>query len=226
MRDVLLVEDEQVILYSNKFLLERRGGYTVRTAECLADAKKEVEKKMPDIIVLDIMLPDGSGLDLLKELRQKSNVPVLLLTALSESRDELSGLESGGDDYITKPYDNSVLLARIDMILRRSSKIPDTLSLGKMVLDTASKTAHVGSKDMFLKTKEYSLLELFVQNPNKIMNAEFIYTKIWGQPLLGNDRTLRTTMSNLRTCLAEHKAGYTVTSKRGEGYYLHEKNEG
>ncbi|MCL2216880.1 MAG: diguanylate cyclase [Defluviitaleaceae bacterium] len=121
------MEDEQRILFANKIILERKGGYGVQTATNLAEARKCVSENPPDIIVLDIMLPDGSGLDFLEELRRDSGIPVLLLTALSESADELKGIAAGGDDYITKPYNNDVLLGRIEMALRRAYSTPESL---------------------------------------------------------------------------------------------------
>ena len=119
MYNVLLVEDEERILFANKIILERKGGYTVQTAMNLTEARKCIQENPSDIIILDIMLPDGSGLDFLEELRRDKNIPVILLTALSESSDELKGITAGGDDYITKPYNNDVLLGRIEMVLRR-----------------------------------------------------------------------------------------------------------
>ncbi|MCL2198342.1 MAG: response regulator transcription factor [Defluviitaleaceae bacterium] len=222
MYNMLLVEDEERILFANKIILERKGGYNVQTATTLAEARKCVQENPPDIILLDVMLPDGSGLNFLEELRQgeNSNIPVLLLTALSKSSDELKGIVSGGDDYITKPYNNDVLLGRIEMVLRRTYSMPDTLSIGSIKIDTAAKKAFFNDEDMGLAPKEYSLLELFVQQPEKIMSAEHLYEKAWGQKMLGDDTTLRKTISVLRTKLLESDTGYTITASRGEGYYL------
>jgi CheY-like chemotaxis protein len=120
--NILLVEDNEDIQELNKEFLEETGGYNVRLAMSLTEARECIAESVPDIIVLDIMLPDGSGLDFLKELKQDKDMPVLLLTALSESSDEIKGLRAGGDDYIAKPYDNNVLLARIETNLRRVLK--------------------------------------------------------------------------------------------------------
>jgi len=217
---ILLVEDEKDIQFANKIILERRGGYKVRLAMNLAEARQCIMESEPDIIILDIMLPDGSGLDFLKELRKEKNIPVLILTALSESGDELKGIQSGGDDYITKPYDNDILLARIDMVLRRANSIPDKLIIGRIKIETASKRAYANDKDMGLMSKEFSLLEQFIQYPQKIMSAEYLYEKVWGQKMIGDDRTLRTTISSLRAKLHDFNAGHTIISSRGEGYYL------
>lgn len=218
MHNILLVEDEERILFANKIILEMHGGYTVQTAVNLAEARKCVQENPPDIIVLDIMLPDGSGLDFLKELRRDKNIPVLLLTALSESGDELKGITAGGDDYITKPYNNDVLLGRIEMVLRRTYSIPETLSVGGIKIDTAAKKAYINGEDIGLPPKEYSLLEQFAQNPGKVMSAEYLYEKVWGQKMMGDDKALRTAVSGLRVKL--DGTGYIITSVRGEGYLL------
>jgi len=220
MYKVLLVEDEERILFANKIILERKGGYAVQSAVNIAEARICVQENQPDIIVLDIMLPDGSGLDFLEELRRDKNIPVLLLTALSESSDEVKGIAAGGDDYITKPYNNDVLLGRIEMVLRRTYSIPETLTIGGIKIDIAAKKAFFNDEDMGLTPKEYSLLERFVQQPEKILSADNLYEKAWGQKMLGDDTTLRKTISALRTKLLELEAGYTITVSRGEGYYL------
>jgi DNA-binding response OmpR family regulator len=177
MYKVLLVEDEERILFANKIILERKGGYAVQTAMNLAEARKCVQENRPEIIVLDIMLPDGSGLHFLEELRRDKNIPVLLLTALSESGDELKGIAAGGDDYITKPYNNDVLLGRIEMVLRRTYSMPETLSIGGIKIDTAAKKAFFNGEDMGLTPKEYSLLERFAGQPEKVMSADSLYEK-------------------------------------------------
>ncbi|MCL2225612.1 MAG: response regulator transcription factor [Defluviitaleaceae bacterium] len=222
MSNILLVEDEIDIQRANKIILERRGGYTVRLAMNLAEARQSISESMPNLIVLDIMLPDGTGLDFLAELRNDMgiNIPVLLLTALSETSDELKGIQAGGDDYITKPYDNRVLLAKIERALHRASIIPDTITLGKIKIDTASNRAFVNGNDIDLTPKEISLLGQFIQNPEKIMSSEYMYKKVWGQEMGKDDTAFRKAVSGLRTKLTEHEAGYTITASKGEGYYF------
>ena len=220
MRKVLLIEDDEKILYANKIILERRGGYHVQLAETLAKAQQIVSQTPPDIILLDIMLPDGSGLVFLRELRLSLDIPVLLLTALDTSGDVVNGLAAGGDDYLSKPYDNNVLLGRIDAVLRRTYKMPEQLSIGKITIDTASKRVYINEQDLGVNPKEFSLLVQFVQHPDREMSAEYLYEKIWGQKMCGDDRTLRQTISSLRTKLSDFDTGYTIASLRGEGYYF------
>jgi len=221
MYNILLVEDEAGIQFANKAHLERSGGYTVRTAMNLAEARQSITESVPDLIVLDIMLPDGSGLDFLNELRQAgNNLPILLLTALSEADDQVKGLRAGGNDYLTKPYDNSVLIARIESALRTASKIPVSLSVGNVKIDTASKRAYVGDVDMGLNIKEFSLLEQFIQHPEQMLTTSGLYEKVWGQKMIKDNTALKTAISRLRAKLSELDAGYTITFSKGEGYYF------
>jgi len=214
---LLLVEDEPLVQMNNKKILQRRG-YLLKQAFSLAEARAIIAEDAPRAIVLDIMLPDGSGLDLLSELRQTSHVPVLLLTAMGTSQDIIRGLEAGGDDYLTKPYDLAVFLMRVEALLRRSSLVPDTLEMGALKLDPASGKAYIGGEDLILPQKEYALLQQFVQYPEKIISADNLYEKVWGQEMLDDDKSLKVAISKLRTKLAG--SGYTITASRGEGYYL------
>ena len=214
---LLLVEDEHLVQAGNKRVLERRG-YSIKQAYTLAEARALVADEPPVAIVLDILLPDGNGLDFLQELRKTSNVPVLVLTAMGTHEDIIKGLEAGGDDYLTKPHELSVFLKRVEALLRRASLIPDALTLGPLKLDTASGTAYLNSVDMALAKKEYSLLQLLAQHPEKLLGKEYIYEKVWNQDWLDGDSALINTVHRLRKKLAG--SGYTITSERNEGYCL------
>jgi len=214
---LLLVEDEPMVQENNKKILSRRG-YLIRQAFTLAQARSIIAAEAPRAIVLDIQLPDGSGLELLHELRQTSNVPVLMLTAMGTSHDIVRGLEAGGDDYLTKPYDLAVFLMRVEALLRRSSIVPDVLEAGPLKLDPASGKAYINGEDLILPQKEYSLLQQFVQHPERILSAEYLYEKVWGQEMLDDDKSLKVAVSKLRAKLT--CSGYTITASRGEGYYL------
>jgi len=130
MRNILLVEDNKKIQAANSNMLKRRGGYNVFLAMNLKEAREVVASTYLDIILLDIMLPDGSGLDFLKELKQDKDIPVLILSALGENDDRIAGLEAGGDTYMTKPYNNDVLLSNIEAVLRRSGRMPEVIRKG------------------------------------------------------------------------------------------------
>jgi len=217
MESLLLVEDEPLVQANNRKILQRRG-YIIHQAFTLAEARAIITQEHPRAIVLDIMLPDGSGLDFLRELRRTSNVPVLMLTAMGTPQDIIRGLEAGGDDYLTKPYDLSVFLMRVEALLRRSSIVPDTLEIGPLRLDPSSGKAFLNGEDLMLPQKEYSLLQQFVQHPEKILSAEYLYEKVWGQEKLDEDKSLKVTISKLRAKLSG--SGYAITASRGEGYYL------
>jgi len=233
MYNILLVEDDPEILDVNKKMLERRGGYVVRIAKSLAEARAQIAQSMPDIIVLDIMLPDGKGLDLLLQLRQTSDIPVLLLSALGRSEDVVRGLKSGGDDYLPKPYDNDVFLARLESLLRRYSTwklaerfgpgvvgdqkhLPKFLAKGSLKLDTIAGRAFINDNDLLLTHKEFAILLLLANKEEETINAQSIYENVWKQPLGGNINTLQATISSLRKKI--EPSGYTITVFRGQGY--------
>lgn len=212
---ILLVEDNEQILYGNKRMLKRRG-YNVMTALTLKEARACMRKAEPSVIVLDIMLPDGSGLDFMCELRQESNIPVLLLTGLTTPGDIIRGLSGGGDDYLTKPYDFGVLLARIEALLRRAECVPDILQKGVLKLDVMAHQALLEDKDLLLTQKDFALLLLFTQNEGKVVRAEYLYEKVWKAPMHGNTQAIKSAISRLRKKL--DGSGYTISSLRNEGY--------
>jgi DNA-binding response OmpR family regulator len=216
MRNILFIEDDKDIQEVNKNMLERRGGYAVRLAMNLGEARERIKEAPPDIIVLDIMLPDGNGLDFLRELRRDADIPVLLLTALGESGDVVRGLKEGGDDYLVKPYDNDVLLARIESLLRRTERMPKTLAKGSLVLDIISGRAFINNNDLLLTQKEYAVLFLLAQSEGTIMSADSVYEKVWKRSLGDDKNTLQATISNLRKKI--EPSGYTIAVIRGQGY--------
>lgn len=212
---ILLVEDNEQILFGNARMLKRRG-YEVVTALTLAEAREQLAVATPDVIVLDIMLPDGSGLDYMKELRQYSQIPVLLLTGLSTPEDIVRGLTEGGDDYLTKPYDFHVLLARIEALLRRAGRVPDNLHKGALRLEIVSGQAFFSNDDLLLTQKEFALLLLLAQNEGKIISAEYLYEKVWKAPMSGDKNTIQVTISKLRKKI--RLARYDISMLRGQGY--------
>jgi DNA-binding response OmpR family regulator len=197
-------------------MLKRRGGYAVRTAMNLAEARQRIKESVPDLIVLDIMLPDGNGLEFLRNLRGDSDIPVLLLTALGESSDVVAGLRAGGDDYLAKPYDNEVLLARIELLLRWAERVPKTLAKGPLIADITAGRAFINGNDLLLTQKEFAVLFLFMQNEGTTMSAEDLYEKVWKRPLGDDKNTLQATISCLRKKIGD--SGYVISASRGRGY--------
>jgi DNA-binding response OmpR family regulator len=214
--NILLVEDNIDIQELNQRFLIRRG-YTVQLAYTLAEAGRAITENKPDAIVLDIMLPDGSGLDFLNELKQQgTNIPVLMLTALSGSRDEVRALEKGGDDYLSKPYDNSVLAARLEALIRRAERVPEVITKGALRLETYSRQALLNGENLNLTTKEFDIVLLLAQNEDCLMSTESIYERVWGQPLGEDNNAIRTVLSRLRTKIED--SGYVIEPIRGKGY--------
>ncbi|MDO4721488.1 MAG: response regulator transcription factor [Peptostreptococcaceae bacterium] len=220
MKTVLLVEDEQSILENNRRFFELEG-WNVLTAETVAQARSRLTEQSPDVIVLDIMLPDGNGLDLLRELRREGcTIPVIMLTAWGKPSDIALGLKSGANDYMSKPFTYEVLKARVEAMIRNVEQMPESIVKGKISLKPIAMTASIGGKDMLLTQKEFLLLLLFVQNDDRLLSAEYIYEKVWDMPLLNNKNALKKHITKIRKKLLEEESGYTITSEYGEGYRL------
>jgi DNA-binding response OmpR family regulator len=217
MNKILLVEDDKKILEFNKELFEENG-FAVLTATTVAEAREQLGGTDISLIVLDVMLPDGSGFDFLAGLRASSRIPVLLLTAKGGLPDKLEGFKSGADDYLSKPYDYEELLARANALIRRADYTQEQVAFGRLTLDINSGRAYFGGNDLMLRQKEFALLLLFAQTKGRALRGEYIYERIWKQPI-GNDRnTLQTTISRLRAKLAD--TGLDVYYERGGGYSL------
>jgi DNA-binding response OmpR family regulator len=212
---ILLVEDNELIQANNKAVLERNG-YTVRLAMNLAEARKELADGLPDAVVLDITLPDGSGLEFLKELRQTSQIPVLLLTAMGAAKDTAAGLDAGSDDYLAKPYNGRVFRARVDALMRRAARVPETVKKGRLTLDVTANAAALDGTDLLLTQKEFALLLIFVQNEERFISGEYLYEKVWKAPMASDSGVIRKTMSTLRGKIKG--SGWNIAWSRGEGY--------
>ncbi|MDO4562903.1 MAG: response regulator transcription factor [Clostridia bacterium] len=214
---ILLIEDNEKILQGNKRMLEW-GNYTVSEATTLFEAREIIKSVNPDVIVLDIMLPDGSGLDFVRELRnsRKADIPVLLLTGLTTQKDILRGLKSGGDDYLTKPYDFSILLARIEALMRRSQRVPQRITKGKLSLEVATSVAAFDGVDLLLTKKEFALLLVFVQNAERFIEAEYLYERVWNRPMANDANALKSAIKRLRAKLTG--SGWQIVWERGIGY--------
>ena len=215
---VLLVEDNEFLNISNSRALKLRG-YDVVVASTLAMARERLEEINPDVILLDVMLPDGNGFAFCCEIRKNTSAHILFLTAKTERESVLYGLESGGDDYIAKPFHPEELLARVDAAMRRR-KIAGTptemLVRGLLKLDIVAAQAFVGDENLSLTPKEFSLLLFFAQNEGRLVTAEQVYKTIWNAPLTKDKNALQTAVSKLRQKI-EH-AGFSIDALRGRGY--------
>ena len=214
---ILLVEDNPELNTAIRRLLELQG-YTVHTAKTLASARKRLRETEPDIMILDVMLPDGNGIEWSREIRAKTQAHIIFLTAKVDEQDVVAGLASGGDDYMKKPFKTEELLARVQSAMRRREiGTPlNTIEKGRLTINLAADQAYVGSEDLLLSQKEFSVLCLLSQNEGKHLEAEQIYEAVWGRPI-GNDKNaVRMTVSRLRVKLAN--SGCDISSERGKGY--------
>ena len=212
---LLLVEDNIEVQNNNKKILERRG-YPLKQAMNLAEAREIIAKDPPRAIILDVLLPDGSGLDFLAELRKTSHIPVLLLTALGTPADIIAGLNAGGDDYLPKPYNLAEFLARVNALLRRAEQVPEIIKKGQLTLHMASAQAFLSGVPMQLSQKEFQLLYILVQNEGLMVTAEYLYEKAWGMPMMGDTQSVKSAVSRLRKRLAG--SGFSILASRGKGY--------
>ena len=214
-KTVLLVEDNADVQEFNKFLLEKQG-FEVDTAYTLAAARGVIALRMPDAIVLDIGLPDGSGLDFLKELRKISKVPVLVLTGYGKDSDVVRGFKSGCDDYLSKPYTFAVLLARLEHMLQSTVQVPTLMIYGTLKLDVLGGKAFLHDADLLLAQKEFTLLVTLARNAGQTLDAGYLYEKAWGQPMNDNTSALKNMVYRLRKKIKG--SGYDILAQRGQGY--------
>ena len=214
---ILLVEDNPHYTEINREMLIM-SGYRVVDAQTISGAKALFEKEKPDLIVLDIMLPDGNGLELCEEIRRTDkNVPILFLSALGQPKEVVAGFKAGGDDYLPKPYDLDVLLMRVEAVLHRKKEVPDILEKGLLTIDLLSNEAVYNGRDLHIKTgREFDVLFFLAKNENEMFSSEQIYERIWKQPMLGSDASVRNIISALRKKLED--TSYTITTDYGKGH--------
>lgn len=215
---VLVVEDEPKLSRVVSNYLER-DGYLSQVASDCALATQYIHSLKPDLIILDIMLPDGSGLDILKKLRINSDVPVILLTAKSEEVDKIMGLEFGADDYVSKPFSVRELMARVKTNLRRLSHtvVDKRVSVGNLELDQDAMLAYISGERIDLTTTEYLLLDCLATTPNKVYSRSELFEKAMPDSD-ALERVLNSHFRNIRKKL--EGADVIIESVRGVGYRL------
>lgn len=220
---ILMVEDNTAVLRLNQKVLETNN-FTVKTASTLAEAEAVLESCEVNLILLDIKLPDGSGLDFCHTIRSHTSVPILMLSSLRTSQDVISGLLSGGDDYMTKPYKVDELVARIISLLRREElsgreNRQVIITCENLKLDTVSLRAYLDGNDLQLTPKEFALLLYMVKNKDKIISAEQIYKEVWNLLSNRDTRLLWTHFSKLRSKLEKHGENpFDISAVKGKGY--------
>ena len=226
---ILVVDDERVLVKGLKFNLEN-DGYQVITGSDGLQAVELARRERPDLILLDVMMPGIDGLQACMQIREFSDVPVIMLTAKSEEIDKIMGFECGADDYVTKPFHVLELKARIKALLRRSAgkgsdrryRDPEeTISVGHIVLDRVSRDAKREGLPADLTAKEFDLLELLMSNPGRVFSREQLLDQVWGYEYQGDYRTVDVHIRRLREKveLVPASPEYILT-KWGVGYYF------
>ena len=220
---ILIVEDEAAIARFVELEL-RHEGYAVDKTEDGRSGLDQALAEAYDLILLDIMLPGLSGLEVLRRLRREKDTPVILLTARDTVMDKVSGLDMGADDYITKPFAIEELLARIRTALRkRPPKAPDALlTLGPITMDTARRQVRCGGQAVELTTREFDVLRLFLENPEIVLSRETFLSKVWGYDYVGETNVVDVYIRYLRSKLDAACGRSLIHMVRGVGYVLRE----
>src|SRR5699024_3494154 len=199
---ILIVEDDDDI---NSLLCEivKTAGFYVQSAFSGTEALLYIKQRKWDLVLLDLMLPGKSGEDCLKLLRKQSDVPVIVISAKQEPLTKVQLLNAGADDYITKPFNNEEVIARIMAQLRRYDRVlkSDQLTFKDIVLCEETKRVTVGGQEVSLTAREYAILKLFLKHPHKMFTKENIYESVWGSEFLGDENTVHVHLSHLRTKL-------------------------
>jgi two-component system, OmpR family, response regulator RegX3 len=207
-RRILLIEDEESIAEPLERALEREG-FDVATASTAAEGRERLRERGPDLVLLDVMLPDGDGRDILREIRRTSRTPVVMLTARGEELDRVLGLELGADDYVTKPFSAAELAARVRAVLRRTDAGPSdetsgaVLEAGDVRVDLARHEATVGGEPVELTVKEFDLLRMLLERAGTVVKREQLIREVWNTSWFGSTKTLDVHVSALRRKLGD-----------------------
>ena len=222
---ILVVEDEESLADSVRYNLEREG-YSVSVAPDGRRALERYRTDPPSLVILDLMLPEVSGLDVCRTIRSESDVPIIMVTAKDSEADKVAGLELGADDYVTKPFSMRELVSRVRANLRRTRPhaVPTTpadevLEGGRVRMDVARHEVSVGDGAISLPPKEFELLEAFLRRKGRLLTRDFLIEEVWGPDYFGDTRTLDVHVKRLRRKLEEdpHQPEHLLTV-RGLGY--------
>lgn len=226
-KKILIVDDEKAIVDILNFNLKKEGYETIEAHDG-EQAVEIAQKEKPDLILLDVMLPKKDGFSVCKEIRQNSNVPILMVTAKEDVVDKIIGLELGADDYITKPFSVREVVARVKANLRKSSayEMPNSVStnalnFGELTLDTDRYEAKIKGKSVELTLREFELLKFLAVQKGQVFSREELLEKVWGYEYFGDVRTVDVTVRRIREKIEQNPSvpEYLAT-KRGIGYYF------
>lgn len=221
---VLMVEDEIKLAKAVKFLLKEQN----ITCETVANGKAGLDlayENSYDVIILDVMLPEMNGFEILKELRaSKCETPIIMLTAKNMTEDKVKGLNLGADDYLTKPFDSTELIARIKALARRNGKTftAETLTFGDLVLNLSTSKLTSHDEEIKLNFKEFEIMKLLLSSPDKIVTKEILFSKVWGWESSATDSSIEAYMSFLRKKLKFLDSQVTIKNYQKIGYKLEE----
>ncbi len=222
---ILIVDDEPLLVKGLKYSLEQ-DGYVTDSASDGREALNKYENQKYDLIILDLMLPEIDGLEVCQRIREKSDTPIIMLTAKGEDMNKILGLEYGADDYMTKPFNILELKARVKAILRRSATKSSNLNdqimyVDDFIINTLGRKVIVNGKEVGLTAKEFDLLILLATNPGKVFNREELLEIIWGYEYYGDLRTVDVHVRRLREKIEKDSNNYEyVLTKWGVGYYF------
>lgn len=220
MSRILLVDDEPALLDTLAYNL-RNSGYDVVTAADGADALEQARSSSPDLVILDLMLPEIDGLTVCRSLRAAADTPILVLTARTGELDKIIGLESGADDYMTKPFSLGELQARIRALLRRAGprQQGDEIRSGNLVLNMTSRKAFLGENELNLSPKEFSLLAELMRHQGAVLSRDLLLTRVWGYDYYGDSRTVDVHVRWLREKIeSDSSSPERIVTVRGIGY--------
>ena len=223
MTKILIVEDEESVLDPLELLLTKEG-FSIETARDGREALEKFAKTNPDLILLDLMLPEISGTEVCRQIRVKSQVPIIMLTAKDTEVDKVVGLELGADDYVVKPYSKAELVARIKAVLRRqgsdSTNEPSgSISAGPVVIDVERHQVSINDQLISLPLKEFELLEFLVRNSGRVLTRTQLIDRIWGSDYFGDTKTLDVHVKRFRAKIEKDPANPVyIQTIRGLGY--------
>lgn len=222
--NILIVEDEEALATLLDYNLAKEG-FATRTASDGEEALLAVEDRAPDLIILDWMLPKLSGIEVCRRLRsdkETRNIPVIMLTARSEETDRIRGLDTGADDYMTKPFSMNELTARIRAVLRRirPGLVEDAVIYGDIEIDRAARRVKRGETEVHLGPTEYRLLNHMIQHPGRVFSREQLLNAVWGSDVFVEARTVDVHIGRLRKALSRHGHENPIRTVRSAGYAL------
>ena len=221
---ILVVDDEELLVKGIRFNLQN-DGYQVITANTGLEALQQAQNQNPDLIVLDVMMPEMDGLTACSKIREFSNVPIILLTAKTDDMDKLMGFDCGADDYMTKPFNILELKARIRALLRRAGitekSADNTITIGNITLDLDARNAYNNGHLVDLTAKEFDVIEFLMRNPNRVYSREALLDTLWAYEYRSDIRTVDVHIRRLREKLEENPAEPKhILTKWGVGYYF------